>query len=1276
MLAKMLSAITRAQMGFVDVANQRKAFEGMLVDILDITQSEYGFIGEVRHHLDGQPYLRTHAITNIAWDEATRDFYEKNAPQGLQFNNLKTLFGVAMLSGEVVIANSPATDSRAGGIPAGHPPLNSFMAIPCIYAGKMVALVGVANRVQGYDQQLSEQLTPLITTVGQLLMGLWARHEQEQQQAQLLRREAALRALNEIASLPSESIQLQLQQALKLAAAYLDLPFGIISQIQNQEYRILSQVCPADELQDGMVFELGSTYCSLTLQSDDVLQITQMGQSQYAGHPCYKSFALETYIGCPVWVDGERFGTVNFSSSIARAQPFDRSDEDFVMLLGRWIGAALQRQKREMALEKTSSLFQDLFAHISQGFVMQTGEGQLVQANPAACQILGLTMDQLLGRTTFDPRWHAIHEDGSPYPGETHPAMVAIRTGQVIRDDVMGIYNPQDDAYRWINVDAYPRINAEDPSKNLVYTVFTDITERKQTQEALKYEQELLSDIIKTQPAGVFRMRVSQIDTWQQGDWLSEDRAPFRFELINQAFCSILNLSRDELMDSPGRILCRLHPDDRPIFAEKNEAANFNFTLLIWEGRLLIDQQEKWVRFEAKPSKLQTGELCWTGLLIDINERKQVELAMQRLSLVASQTSNGVIITDQNGRIEWVNEGMERLSGYTLNELVGLKPSEVLQGAQSDPSVIAQMSRCIKNRRSFDVELINYHRNGQPYWVSIQCNPFFDSLGHLQGYIAVESDMTLRKLSELELTEARQTAEAASKAKSMFVANMSHEIRTPLNGVLGMAQLLLDTPLNDTQRKYIETIQTSGDALLSVINDILDFSKIEAGKLDLSPIEFDLHSMLDDFADMMAIKPQQKGVEFFCRIDANVPHWVYGDPGRIRQILINLSGNAIKFTDQGEVDVQVSLVAQQDELIELKFTIRDTGIGIEQAQLDRLFQSFSQVDAGITRRFGGTGLGLAISKQLVGLMRGQIGVFSEPHFGSEFWFTVQLGRVKHPAATPAPYPDLAGKRVLVAEKLRNGGEHIADLLMRKQMIPVVVTNAAEFMQALQDSNDFAIALIDFQLPGGEGEGLVRAIRADARWRELPLIMLTAVGQRGDANRVQAAGCNGFLSKPLHQRDLYEMLQIVLRDGQSTQLVTRHTVREARHYQMKILLAEDNQVNQLVAVKMLEGLGCRVDTANHGEAAIARLQEDDYDLVFMDMQMPVMDGLSATAIIRRDERFAAIPIIALTANAMSEDRQACLEVGMNDFLSKPLNNRALEEMLNRWRHGVLPNDYSI
>ncbi|WP_348944032.1 response regulator [Chitinibacter sp. FCG-7] len=1276
MLSKILAAITRAQAGFVDEQNRYAAFESLLSDLLELTESEYGFIGEVLFRPDGQPYLQSCAMSEMAWADSTLPAYDRQAMKGMTFSNMKTLFGAAMLSGQVVIANDPANDPRSGGLPPGHPPLNCFLGVPIFYGSTMVALLGLANRQQGYTPEMVDVLEPLSTTIAQLVASQRYQQVQQAQQAQLIRKEAAVRSLNEIASLPSDSAQVQLQSALRLASQYLDLPFGIISRIQGEQYSIVAQTCPGSELQDGMVFPLGDTYCSLALASNEVLHIDHMAQSPHARHPCYQKFGLESYIGCPVWVDGERYGTLNFSSPQPRAQRFDGSDDDFVLLLARWIGVTLQRQAREVALAKSSHLLQDLFAHISQGFVMQRADGCVIEANPAACELLGLSKAQLLARKSLDPSQNAIHEDGRPYPVHTHPAMLAISSGQTIRDAVMGVFHPQKQAYRWLNIDAYPRCRGSEQDDDVVYSVFSDITEQKEAQLQRDYERGLLSDIINTQPAGVFRFRVQPINEWQEQDWLHPERVPIRFELVNQLFCEIFETSEADFLANPGLLLTLIHPDDLMSFAASNEAANFNLTPLHWEGRLCLNQREKWVRFESIARKFDNQEVCWTGLVQDITERRMLNMAMQRLSLVASHTSNGVIITDASGAIEWANTALQMMTGYSLNELAGQRPGALFQGPDTDAATVQYMAQCLMRRQPFDVELINYHRNGTPYWVSIQCNPIFDGLNFLQGFIAIESDITAKKRVELELRQARQNAEAASKAKSMFVANMSHEIRTPLNGVLGMAQLLLDTPLNDAQRKYIETIQASGDALLSVINDILDFSKIEAGKLDLDPIEFDLHSMIDDFADMMAIKPQQNGVEFLCRIDENVPQRVVGDPGRIRQILINLTGNAIKFTEQGEVDVHIGLQEQAGKEITLRFTVRDTGIGIAPEQLACLFQSFSQVDAGITRRFGGSGLGLAISKQLANLMGGHIGVESHLDQGSEFWFTarLQLGEGVYPLAVRSA--DLSGQRVLIAERHRNNGELLRELLQRKGMLPDVVVSAEQVLDALavaqQAGQPYAMLLLDFQLPGEDSEQLARRIKETPAFESLPIVMLTAVGQRGDAGRAQAAGCNGFLNKPIHQRDLYEMLQLVIRNGHSNQLVTRHTVREIRQCQLSVLLAEDNPINQLVAVKMLEAIGCRVDTAQHGAEAIARLQQASYDLVFMDMQMPVMDGLTAARLIRTQSRFDTMPIIALTANAMQADRDACLQAGMNDFLSKPLNQQALEEKLQLWRNGVVMN----
>jgi PAS domain S-box-containing protein len=652
----------------------------------------------------------------------------------------------------------------------------------------------------------------------------------------------------------------------------------------------------------------------------------------------------------------------------------------------------------------------------------------------------------------------------------------------------------------------------------------------------------------------------------------------------------------------------------------------------------------------------------------------------ERYRRIFERSLSGIYEATLDGRLLDCNSAFARILGYESRE-------ELLAKPLADHYQVPEERRVFVSRLMHEDSLSNFEsqlrgRDGQLVWILETATLLQSGSGALSIVEGTIIDITHRKMAEEVLRSAKAAAEEANRAKSEFLANMSHEIRTPMNGIIGMTELALGTDLTSEQREYLETVRSSADALLQIINDILDFSKIEARKLDISAIDFDLRYAIDDTLRSLAPRAHAKGLELACQIASDVPAALRGDPSRLRQVLVNLIGNSVKFTEAGEVVVRVNCGPVENEHVVVTFTVSDTGIGIAPEKHATIFDPFIQADASTTRRFGGTGLGLTISARLVELMGGGIRVESEPGHGTQFHvdlpFEIGLD-IPAPETRRAP-KDLLGLEVLVVDDNATNRRILEGILTAWGMHPVVVDGGFAAIDALDralaSGKPFPLALIDFQMPDLDGFGLAERIKQRPELATTMIMMLSSVGHRGDAARFRELGVASYLTKPVRQSVLMDAILAVLDEKDNLTghkvLVTRHTVNEARR-SLRVLLAEDNAVNRKLVTALLGKRGHTVVTVANGREAVAAAAKGECDLILMDVQMPEMDGLEATAAIRVAEKLTGthIPIIALTAHAMKGDREACIASGADGYLAKPLNAKALFELIDSLT-GAPPN----
>jgi len=665
--------------------------------------------------------------------------------------------------------------------------------------------------------------------------------------------------------------------------------------------------------------------------------------------------------------------------------------------------------------------------------------------------------------------------------------------------------------------------------------------------------------------------------------------------------------------------------------------------------------------------------------LIDISERKKVENNLYEqiffLQTLIDDVPNPIFYKDINGHYLGCNKAFEKYRGVKKEEIIGRTVME-LNYSEEEKSLHCKFDKeLIHNpgQKTYELSLID--QNGISRTILVKKATFTNSEGVVAGIVGVVMDITGQKNAEEEMKKAMDAHDAANKAKYDFLATVSHEIRTPMNAIIGMTDLLLDTELTQGQRELLEITRTSADALLEIINDILDFSKIESGKIDFEKIDFDLRVTIENTIDTFATKANEKGLELVCMINPDVPSLLRGDPGRLRQILLNIVGNSIKFTESGEVSVAVTLEQENEIEATILFSVTDTGIGIPEDKMEKLFKSFSQVDSSMTRKYGGTGLGLAISKNLSMLMGGNIGVKSKEGEGTNFWFTTVFEKqLREIPDKLGKIIDTSNQRILIVDDNKTNRFVLSKMLDSWGFKHDKAEGGKEALDKLFDGvkqgNPFTIAILDMHMPEMDGETLGSIIKNNINLSDIMLIMLSSFGKRGDANRMKEIGFSAFLTKPIKGSQLHDCLLSVLQEGRvepdNRRIVTRFSIAEDRKLKLRILVAEDNVPNQKLIFIMLNKMGYKTDIVCNGREAVESFLRQKYDLVLMDVHMPEMDGFEATGIIREKEKNTGehIPIIAMTADAMYGDKERCIKAGMDNYISKPIFPEKVVEAIEK------------
>ena len=1039
----------------------------------------------------------------------------------------------------------------------------------------------------------------------------------------------------------------------KLAASICNVPIALISLLdENRQWFKAKFGLDVDETPRNISF------CQHAILGSEIFEVENALEN-----PLFKENPLVTnepdirfYAGAPLLdPNGFNLGTLCVIDRVPKKLTEDQKDA--LQTLASEVVSLMLLRKSKKDIEDSKNEIEAMLSGLQEGIVFQNTEGAILRCNKSAETILGLTYDQMIGKKSVDTSWRAIHEDGTEFPGHTHPSMVTLATKEPMSDVIMGVHKPNNEL-TWITINAVPIFSNETNELNGVVCTFKDITESKLQQDKIKHNEQLLekSQSIAKIGSWEFNLKTFELE-WSLEHYKIFDLENTPKELLYAAYRS------------------KIHPEDIEHLDFVVQRAIDQGIGFEYHHRVIInDTTIKYVVGVGEVEKNEKGEsVIIRGTVQDITESKLKDLKF------ATEEARWKFAVENSGDAIWdfnplTNKGYHSDKFY---ENIGYEPNEIVINPQFMDTIIhpddlykvnSNFQNLITGKIDFFKEEFRMKtKSGEYKWILDRAKVVErNNEGFAIRIIGTHQDLTERKNFEIELKNSIEKAELASIAKSEFLANMSHEIRTPLNGVIGFSELLKTTDLNQTQSTYSNTIIQSANSLLSIINDILDFSKIEAGKLELDIEKNQICDTVSDAIDIVTFQAQSKNLELILDQDFTIPYDIYYDSTRLKQICVNLLGNAIKFTTKGSVILKLELLSKFEKELSIRFSVIDTGVGIDEEIQTKIFDAFSQADSSTTRKYGGTGLGLSISNKLLNLMnKSKLQLISEKGKGSTFYFDLTL-----------PYSESTDlkndfdfstiKRVLIIDDSKKSSEIIGQLLNRFTIEAIIEVDDEKIIEKI-NTIQFDLLFIDSQNNSAERLELIKAILSNPVYLlySCPIVYMTdSIHDDSTFNKFEEIGLNYRLLKPIKPKILLEKLDQISSILKETPIQKKKSNDILSKDKMTILIVDDNEINILLTKTMLINLlpNAEIVEAYNGKEAIDKFIEINPKIVFMDIQMPILNGYDATIEIRKFTNSKQIPIVALTAGTLKGEREKCLESGMSNYISKPIIKEELKDII--------------